>query len=250
MHITDRGQQIRQEFQKMGGFARRHAAARADGWNARIEQRCTIGICRILLDLCIAVGEDGPTHEPIEHLASLRTIPNTYVFRPADATEAQAAWYLSQKVNNKPTSLVLTRQNLPVLENTSFEKVSKGAYVVYETSSDFDTILIATGSEVALAVDVARKLEKEGSKVRVVSMPSVELFEEQSKEYKEELLPLNVRRRVSLEMGNSALWYKYVGLDGLAIGIDKFGASAPANKVIEEYGFTVEAVVEKIKNEL
>ena len=198
----------------------------------------------------IAVGEDGPTHEPIEHLASLRTIPNTYVFRPADATEAQAAWYLSQKTNDKPTSIVLTRQNLPILENSSFEKVAKGAYVVHETAADFDTILIATGSEVALAIDVARELEKDGRKVRVVSMPSVELFEEQSKEYKEELLPLNVRRRVSLEMGNSALWYKYVGLDGLAIGIDKFGASAPANKVIEEYGFTVEAVVEKIKNEL
>ena len=185
----------------------------------------------------IAVGEDGPTHEPIEHLASLRTIPNTYVFRPADATEAQAAWYLSQKTNDKPTSIVLTRQNLPILENSSFEKVAKGAYVVHETAADFDTILIATGSEVALAIDVAHELEKDGSKVRVVSMPSVELFEEQSKEYKEELLPLNVRRRVSLEMGNSALWYKYVGLDGLAIGIDKFG-------------FTVEAVVEKIKNEL
>ena len=198
----------------------------------------------------IAVGEDGPTHEPIEHLASLRTIPNTYVFRPADATETQAAWYLSQKTNNRPTSIVLTRQNLPILENSSFEKVSKGAYVVYETALDFDTILIATGSEVALAIDVARELEKDGFKVRVVSMPSVELFEEQSKEYKEELLPLNIRRRVSLEMGNSSLWYKYVGLDGLAIGIDKFGASAPANKVIEEYGFTVEAVVEKIKNEL
>ena len=198
----------------------------------------------------IAVGEDGPTHEPIEHLASLRTIPNTYVFRPADATETQAAWYLSQKTNDRPTSIVLTRQNLPILENSSFEKVAKGAYVVYETAEDFDTILIATGSEVALAIDVARELEKDGSKVRVVSMPSVELFEEQSKEYKEELLPLNIRRRVSLEMGNSALWYKYVGLDGLAIGIDKFGASAPANKVIEEYGFTVVAVVEKIKNEL
>lgn len=198
----------------------------------------------------IAVGEDGPTHEPIEHLASLRTIPNTYVFRPADATETQAAWYLSQKTNDRPTSIVLTRQNLPILENSSFEKVAKGAYVVYETAADFETILIATGSEVALAIDVARELEKDGSKVRVVSMPSVELFEEQSKEYKEELLPLNIRRRVSLEMGNSALWYKYVGLDGLAIGIDKFGASAPANKVIEEYGFTVEAVVEKIKNEL
>ena len=198
----------------------------------------------------IAVGEDGPTHEPIEHLASLRTIPNTYVFRPADATETQAAWYLAQNVNDKPTSIVLTRQNLPVLENSSFEKVAKGAYVVYETSSDFDTILIATGSEVALAISVAQELEREGMKVRVVSMPSIELFEEQTSEYKEALLPRSIRRRVSLEMGNTALWYKYVGLDGLAIGIDKFGASAPANKVIEEYGFSVEKVVARIKNEL
>ena len=198
----------------------------------------------------IAVGEDGPTHEPIEHLASLRTIPNTYVFRPADATETQAAWYLAQNVNDKPTSIVLTRQNLPVLENSSFGKVAKGAYVVYETSSDFDTILIATGSEVALAISVAQELEKEGMKVRVVSMPSIELFEEQTSEYKEALLPRSIRRRVSLEMGNTALWYKYVGLDGLAIGINKFGASAPANKVIEEYGFSVEKVVARIKNEL
>ena len=198
----------------------------------------------------IAVGEDGPTHEPIEHLASLRTIPNTYVFRPADATETQAAWYLAQNVNDKPTSIVLTRQNLPVLENSSFEKVAKGAYVVYETSSDFDTILIATGSEVALAISVAQELEREGMKVRVVSMPSIELFVEQTSEYKEALLPRSIRRRVSLEMGNTALWYKYVGLDGLAIGINKFGASAPANKVIEEYGFSVEKVVARIKNEL
>ena len=198
----------------------------------------------------IAVGEDGPTHEPIEHLASLRTIPNTYVFRPADATETQAAWYLAQNVNDKPTSIVLTRQNLPVLENSSFEKVAKGAYVVYETSNDFDTILIASGSEVALAISVAQELEKEGMKVRVVSMPSIELFEEQTSEYKEALLPRSIRRRVSLEMGNTALWYKYVGLDGLAIGINKFGASAPANKVIEEYGFSVEKVVARIKNEL
>lgn len=195
----------------------------------------------------IAVGEDGPTHEPIEHLASLRTIPNSYVFRPADATETQAAWYLAQKVNNKPSSLVLTRQNLPVLENSSFEKVAKGAYVVYETEG-FDTIIIATGSEVTLAIESAKELEKAGVKVRVISMPSMELFEEQSAEYKEELLPNNIRRRVAVEMGTTALWYKYVGLDGLVIGIDKFGASAPANKVIEEYGFTVANIVEKVKS--
>lgn len=195
----------------------------------------------------IAVGEDGPTHEPIEHLASLRTIPNSYVFRPADATETQAAWYLAQTTNNRPSSLVLTRQNLPVLENSSFENVAKGAYVVYETDKNFDTIIIATGSEVSLAINSAKKLEEYGIKSRVISMPSIELFEEQSAEYKEQLLPNSIRRRVAIEMGNTALWYKYVGLDGLVIGIDTFGASAPASKVIEEYGFTVDKVVEKIK---
>ncbi|MBF0715620.1 transketolase [Gemelliphila palaticanis] len=195
----------------------------------------------------IAVGEDGPTHEPIEQLAALRTVPNSYVFRPADATETQAAWYLSQKFNTKPSSIILTRQNLPILENSSFENVAKGAYVVYETSKEFDTIIIATGSEVSLAVNSAKELEKDGYSVRVISMPSMELFEEQDKEYKESLLPNSIRRRVAIEMGNTGLWYKYVGLDGLVIGIDKFGASAPAAKVIEEYGFTVENVVNQIK---
>lgn len=195
----------------------------------------------------IAVGEDGPTHEPIEHLSSLRTIPNSYVFRPADATETQAAWYISQKTNTKPTSIVLTRQPLEILENSSFEKAQKGAYTVYETSADFDTIIIATGSEVALAINCAKELEKEGTKVRVISMMSMELFEEQSQTYKENLLPNSIRRRIAIEMGNTSMWYKYVGLDGLVVGIDKFGASAPANKVIEEYGFTVEKIVEKIK---
>lgn len=195
----------------------------------------------------IAVGEDGPTHEPIEQLAALRTVPNSYVFRPADATETQAAWYLSQKFNTKPSSIILTRQNLPILENSSFENVAKGAYVVYETSKEFDTIIIATGSEVSLAVNSAKELEKGGYSVRVISMPSMELFEEQDKEYKESLLPNSIRRRVVIEMGNTGLWYKYVGLDGLVIGIDKFGASAPASKVIEEYGFTVENVVNQIK---
>lgn len=196
----------------------------------------------------IAVGEDGPTHEPIEQLASLRTIPNSYVFRPADATETQASWYIAQKTNNKPSSIILTRQNLPVLENSSFEEVQKGAYTIYETSEDFDTIIIATGSEVSLAINAAKELEKFGIKSRVVSMPSMELYEEQPQEYKEKLLPNNIRRRVAIEMANTSMWYKYVGLDGLVIGIDKFGASAPASKVIEEYGFTVDNIVEKIKN--
>lgn len=195
----------------------------------------------------IAVGEDGPTHEPIEQLSMLRTLPNSYVFRPADAVETQASWYFSQKTNDKPTSIVLSRQKINILENSSFEKTLKGAYIVYENKEGFDTIIIATGSEVNLAVDSAKILEKEGFKIRVISMPSVELFEEQSSEYKEYLLPKQIRRRISIEMASTAFWYKYVGLDGIAIGIDKFGSSAPANKVMEEYGFTVEKIVQKIK---
>lgn len=196
----------------------------------------------------IAVGEDGPTHEPIEHLAGLRAIPNLTVFRPADARETQAAWYLALKSQSTPTALVLTRQNLTVEEGTNFDKVAKGAYVVYETGADFDTILLASGSEVNLAVAAAKALAAEGAKIRVVSVPSTELFDAQDAAYKEEILPNAVRRRVAIEMAASQPWYKYVGLDGAVIGIDQFGASAPASKVLEEYGFTVEHVAEVVKN--
>ncbi|NMH33478.1 transketolase [Streptococcus sanguinis] len=196
----------------------------------------------------IAVGEDGPTHEPIEHLAGLRAIPNLTVFRPADARETQAAWYLALKSQSTPTALVLTRQNLTVEEGTNFDKVAKGAYVVYETGADFDTILLASGSEVNLAVAAAKALVAEGAKIRVVSVPSTELFDAQDAAYKEEILPNAVRRRVAIEMAASQPWYKYVGLDGAVIGIDQFGASAPAGKVLEEYGFTVEHVAEVVKN--
>ena len=196
----------------------------------------------------IAVGEDGPTHEPIEHLAGLRAIPNLTVFRPADARETQAAWYLALKSQSTPTALVLTRQNLTVEEGTNFDKVAKGAYVVYETGADFDTILLASGSEVNLAVAAAKALAAEGAKIRVVSVPSTELFDAQDAAYKEEILPNVVRRRVAIEMAASQPWYKYVGLDGAVIGIDQFGASAPAGKVLEEYGFTVEHVAEVVKN--
>ncbi len=196
----------------------------------------------------IAVGEDGPTHEPIEHLAGLRAIPNLTVFRPADARETQAAWYLALKSQSTPTALVLTRQNLTVEEGTNFDKVAKGAYVVYETGADFDTILLASGSEVNLAVAAAKALAAEGAKIRVVSVPSTELFDAQDAAYKEEILPNAVRRRVAIEMAASQPWYKYVGLDGAVIGIDQFGASAPAGKVLEEYGFTVEHVAEVVKN--
>lgn len=194
----------------------------------------------------IAVGEDGPTHEPIEHLAGLRAMPNVNVFRPADARETQAAWYLALTSPSTPSVLALTRQNLTVEEGTDFDKVAKGAYVVYEEAG-FDTILLASGSEVNLAVTAAKQLAAEGIKVRVVSVPSTELFDAQDAAYKEEILPNAIRRRVAIEMGATQSWYKYVGLDGAVLGIDTFGASAPAAKVIEEYGFTVENVVKTVK---
>ena len=190
----------------------------------------------------IAVGEDGPTHEPIEQLPGLRALPNLNVIRPADARETQAAWHLAVNSSSTPTALVLTRQNLTVEEGTDFDKVAKGAYVVYEAAG-FDTILLASGSEVNLAVKAAKELEAAGTKVRVVSVPSMELFDAQDAAYKEAVLPNAVRRRVAIEMAASLSWYKYVGLDGKVIGIDKFGASAPAQTVIDNYGFTVENVV-------
>ena len=190
----------------------------------------------------IAVGEDGPTHEPIEQLPGLRALPNLNVIRPADARETQAAWHLAVNSSSTPTALVLTRQNLTVEEGTDFDQVAKGAYVVYEAAG-FDTILLASGSEVNLAVKAAKELEAAGTKVRVVSVPSMELFDAQDAAYKEAVLPNAVRRRVAIEMAASLSWYKYVGLDGKVIGIDKFGASAPAQTVIDNYGFTVENVV-------
>ena len=190
----------------------------------------------------IAVGEDGPTHEPIEHLPGLRAMPNLNVIRPADARETQAAWHLAVNSSSTPTALVLTRQNLTVEEGTDFDQVAKGAYVVYEAAG-FDTILLATGSEVNLAVKAAKELEAAGTKVRVVSVPSMELFDAQDAAYKEAVLPNAVRRRVAIEMAANLSWYKYVGLDGKVIGIDRFGASAPAQTVIDNYGFTVENVV-------
>lgn len=196
----------------------------------------------------IAVGEDGPTHEPVEHLAGLRAMPNLNVFRPADARETQAAWYLAVTSKKTPTALVLTRQNLTVEEGTDFDKVAKGAYVVYENAADFDTILIATGSEVNLAISAAKELASQGEKVRVVSMPSTDVFDKQDAAYKEEILPNAVRRRVAVEMGATQNWYKYVGLDGAVLGIDTFGASAPAPKVLAEYGFTVENLVKVVQN--
>ncbi|WP_057490091.1 transketolase [Streptococcus orisasini] len=207
-----------------------------------------VPVTYVLTHDSIAVGEDGPTHEPIEHLAGLRAIPNLTVFRPADARETQAAWHYALTSKTTPTALVLTRQNLNVEAGSSFTSVAKGAYVTYETASDFDTILLASGSEVNLAVKAAKELEAQGEKVRVVSVPSTELFDAQSDDYKEAILPSSVRRRVAIEMAATQPWYKYVGLDGAVIGIDKFGTSAPAATVIENYGFTVENVVNVVKS--
>lgn len=194
----------------------------------------------------IAVGEDGPTHEPIEHLAGLRAIPNLTVIRPADARETQAAWYEALTSKDRPTALVLTRQNLEVEEGSSFTAVSKGAYVTYETGPDFDTILLASGSEVNLAVKAAKALAQKGGKIRVVSVPSTELFDQQEESYKEEILPNKIRRRLAIEMAASQPWYKYVGLDGKVMGIDRFGASAPAAEVIDNYGFTVDQIIQLV----
>ena len=200
----------------------------------------------------VAVGEDGPTHEPVEHLSSLRGMSNLTVLRPADGNEVVAAWKIAMESTDHPTMLVLSRQNLPVLPRTSElakESVVKGAYVL--SSQDGETpegILIATGSEVALAMDAQKTLKAAGKDVSVVSMPSFDLFEKQDAAYKESVLPNAVRKRVSIEMGSSFGWERYVGLDGAMIAIDKYGASAPGDKVIKEYGFTVENIVEKYNN--
>jgi len=195
----------------------------------------------------IAVGEDGPTHEPIEQLAAFRATPNTNVFRPADGNEVAAAWKTALEDTTRPSLLVLSRQNLPVLEHSlelAFEGVDKGAYVVSPQEGEVpEGILIATGSEVNLAVEAQKVLRETGHDVSVVSMPAMNRFEEQSKEYQEAVLPSSVRKRVAIEMGASLGWHRYVGFDGELVTIDKFGASGNGNTVMKEYGFTVENVV-------
>lgn len=213
----------------------------------RMSSLMGLPVTYVLTHDSIAVGEDGPTHEPIEQLAMLRTIPNMSVIRPADANETSAAWRLAVESTTTPTALILTRQNLTTMENTSYEGVSKGAYIVSEAKGALDGILIATGSEVNLAINAQEQLASEGKHVRVVSMPSMDLFEKQSEAYQHEVLPKEVKKRMSLEMGVTYGWHKYVGSDGIVLGIDRFGASAPANKVIAEYGFTVQNVVSLYK---
>lgn len=198
----------------------------------------------------IAVGEDGPTHEPIEQLAGLRSIPNMNVIRPADGNETRVAWEVALESEQTPTSLVLTRQNLPYLdvdEETVEQGVRKGAYVVFETETKPEYLLLATGSEVSLAIEAAKDLDKQGNGVRVVSMPNWFAFEQQSEEYKESVIPKEITKRVAIEMASPLGWHKYVGTEGKVIGIDQFGASAPGDLVVEKYGFTKENVLNQIR---
>lgn len=198
----------------------------------------------------IGVGEDGPTHEPIEQYAMLRSLPNFNLFRPADATETAAGWYLAVTSKTTPTGLVLTRQNLPQLPGSSKEAL-KGGYVIADSTKETpDAIIIATGSEVSLALDAKAELAKEDIDVRVVSMPCVDLFEQQSAEYKEAVLPKAIRARVAVEAGTDFGWGKYVGLDGAVVTMHGFGASAPAGILFKKFGFTTENVVNTLKSVL
>lgn len=217
---------------------------------ARLSAIMRIPTTYVLTHDSIGVGEDGPTHEPIEQLAMLRAMPNFHVFRPADATETIAAWYSAATSKETPTALVLTRQNLPQLAGSSKEAL-KGGYVIADSAkAEPDAIIIASGSEVSLAVSAKEVLAKDGIDVRVVSMPCMDLFEEQSAEYKESVLPKAVRKRVAVEALIDYGWGRYVGLDGAAVTMTGFGASAPANTLFEKFGFTVDNVVATVKSVL
>ena len=217
---------------------------------ARLASLMEIPLTFILTHDSIGVGEDGPTHEPIEQLAEFRAMPNFNVFRPADATETIAAWYSAVTSKETPTALVLTRQNLPQLAGSSKEAL-KGGYIVADSSKETpDAIIIASGSEVSLSIEAKEALAKEGIDVRVVSMPCMDIFEKQPLEYKEKVLPKSVRARVAVEALSEFGWGKYVGLDGKTVCLDRFGASAPADVLFKEFGFTVDNVVKAVKSVL
>lgn len=214
---------------------------------ARLSAIMGVPLTFVLTHDSIGVGEDGPTHEPIEQLAMLRALPNFTVYRPCDATETAAAWAYAVTSKKTPTALVLTRQNLPQMAGSSKEAL-KGAYVIADSAKNVpDAILIASGSEVSLAVDAKAELIKDGIDVRVVSMPSMDVFEQQSDEYKESVLPKSVRKRVAIEALSDFGWGRYVGLDGAYVTMHSFGASAPAATLFKEFGFTVENVVRTVK---
>ena len=197
----------------------------------------------------IAVGEDGPTHEPVEQLSGLRAIPNLNVIRPADGNETRVAWKIALESKSTPTALVLTRQNLTALdvkEAEVEEGVRKGGYIVYRSEIEPEYLLLASGSEVSLAVDAAKDIEAQGKGVQVVSLPNWHAFDQQDPEYKATVLPPTLRKRVAIEMASSLGWHKYVGIEGKVISIDRFGASAPGDLVVEKYGFTKENVLNTV----
>lgn len=211
----------------------------------RLSSLMNLPVAYVLTHDSIGVGEDGPTHQPIEQLAGLRSMPNMTVFRPADSKEAAAGWYYAVTNKTTPTSLVLTRQKLPLYEGDG-RRALKGGYILRESKKDTpDIILIASGSEVELIYKAYDKLQEQGIDARVVSMPSFELFEVQSDEYKESVLPNRVRARLGVEALSSFGWYKYIGLDGDMISLDHFGESGNANDLFEKFGFTVDNVVDK-----
>lgn len=214
---------------------------------ARLSALMKLPLTYVFTHDSIGVGEDGPTHEPIEQLAAFRSLPDFTVFRPCDRTETAAAWMYAVENECGPTGLVLTRQNLPQMEGSSKDAL-KGGYVIAESEKAVpDAIIIASGSEVSLAVNAKEELKKSGIDVRVVSMPSMELFDKQSAEYKESVLPNAVRKRVAVEALSDFGWYKYVGLDGKVIAMEGFGASGPAATLFEHFGFTVDNVVKTVK---
>ena len=196
----------------------------------------------------IGLGEDGPTHQPIETIPSLRAMPNMMVFRPGDGNETSGAYKVAIKNRKRPSSLCLSRQGMANQQNSSVDKVALGGYVLEECDGTPELILIGTGTELDLCVQAAKKLTNEGRKVRVVSMPCVELFEEQSDSYKEEVLPSNIRKRLVVEAAESFGWHKYIGLDGDSVTMNSFGASAPGGLCMEKFGFTVENVLEKSRS--
>lgn len=210
----------------------------------RLSSLMELPVTYVLTHDSIGVGEDGPTHQPIEQLAVFRAQPNFITFRPADARETAAGWYLSMTSKNSPIGLVLTRQNLPLLEGTGKEAL-KGGYVLKKESGDLKLILLATGSETELAVRASMELENDGIGTRVVSMPSWEIFELQPEAYKNQVIPNDIRARVAIEAATSMGWHKYTGIDGAIISLDTFGGSAPGEQLFEKFGFTVENVVQK-----
>jgi transketolase len=210
----------------------------------RLSALMKLPVTYVLTHDSIGVGEDGPTHQPIEQLASLRSIPGFVVFRPCDSKETAAGWYAAMSRKHSPIALVLTRQNLPQFEMTGMNAM-KGAYTILDSGKKPEIILMASGSEVQLVYEAGKLLIDRGVAARVVSMPSWELFEEQDASYKESVLPSGVEKRLAVEAASSFGWHKYTGLKGDIISVDHFGESAPAELLFKKYGFTVENVLEK-----